>query len=167
MIVGTGKGYLWKRKEVCTTLGLDQTISRYRMSEHGRSHQVHTCIYKLAVYIMHVIHTHTHTEKPSSKRTATDNLDDHYPVDPELNAKVSLWQGDITCLEIDAIVNAANTSLMGGTGIDGAIHSAAGRSLKDECRGLGGCDTGDAKITCGHRLPAKSMLILSLLSPTE
>lgn len=56
---------------------------------------------------------------------------------------------------------------MGGGGVDGAIHSAAGRSLQDECRDLDGCDTGDAKITCGHRLPAKSMLILSLLSPTE
>ena len=74
---------------------------------------------------------------------------------PLLDGKVSLFRGDITHLEIDAIVNAANSSLRGGGGVDGAIHSAAGHSLYDECCALKGCDTGCTKITSGHALPAK------------
>jgi O-acetyl-ADP-ribose deacetylase (regulator of RNase III) len=92
------------------------------------------------------------------KKFPTKPGETSFATDESLNSQIRIYTGDITRLEVHAVVNAANEACLGGSGVDGAIHKAAGKELLDECRLLRGCPTGQAKVTAGYRLPASAII---------
>jgi len=126
---------LWKSEEALT---LEERRARYRCRKAYTTEEIPTWADGIEDVVL--------VEKPL------------FSYNEKLNKKIALFHGDITTLEIDAIVNAANESCLGGGGVDGSIHRAAGDMLYEECRTLHGCPTGECRITRGHNLPAKYVL---------